>query len=112
MRLVNKKALQKLKRKNRGNRLLSKEIDNLISDIENNNWKDQIELNRARPDADCVHNGGFYFFNISIHRTMILIGFDDSEASVAWVGSHKEYDRTFKNNKSTIRNWLKSNDWI
>ena len=43
---------------------------------------------------------------------MILIEFNDSEASVAWVGSHQEYDRTFKNNKRTIRNWLKSNDWI
>jgi len=66
----------------------------------------------TRPDADCVHNDGFYFFDISIHRTMILIEFDKNEASVAWVGSHSEYDRTFKNNKKTIRNWLKSNDWI
>lgn len=69
-------------------------------------------MSQTRPDADCVHNDGFYFFNISIHRTMILIEFNDSEASVAWVGSHQEYDRTFKNNKRTIRNWLKSNDWI
>jgi len=36
MRLINKKALQKLKRKNRGNRLLTREIDKLIGDIENN----------------------------------------------------------------------------
>ncbi|MDN3643595.1 type II toxin-antitoxin system HigB family toxin [Lutimonas halocynthiae] len=112
MRLINKKALEKLKRKNRGNRLLNKEIENLINDVESNNWKNQLELSQTRPDADCVHNGGFYFFNISIHRTMILIEFNDSEASVAWVGSHQEYDRTFKNNKRTIRNWLKSNDWI
>jgi len=112
LRLINKKALQKLKRKNRGNRLLTRDIDKLISDIENNVWKDQIDLNKTRPDVDCVHNDGFYFFNISIHRTMVLIEFDENETSVAWVGSHKEYDRTFKNNKNTIRNWLKSNDWI
>ena len=38
MRLINKKALEKLKRKNRGNRLLNKEIENLINDVESNNW--------------------------------------------------------------------------
>lgn len=112
MRLVNKKALEKVKRKNRGNRQLGKEIDVLISDIENSNWNSPLEVNQSRPDADCVHNAGFYFFNISFHRTMILIEFEDDEASVVWVGSHQEYDRTFKNNKRTIRNWLKSNDWI
>jgi len=112
MRLINKKILQKLKRKNKGNKLLTREIDKLISDIEDNVWKDQKDLNRTRSDADCVHNDGFYFFNISIHRTMIFIEFDESEASVAWVGTHKDYNRTFKNNKNTIRNWLKANDWI
>lgn len=112
MRLVNKKALEKIKRKNKGNKLLNKEIDKLISDIEGNNWRNSFEMSRIRPDADCVHNDGFYFFNISVHRTMILIEFDDNEASVVWVGSHQDYDRIFKNNRNSIRNWLKSNDWI
>jgi len=43
---------------------------------------------------------------------MVLIEFDDQEASVVWVGTHQEYDATFKNNKNAIKNWLKSNDWI
>lgn len=112
MRLVNKKALEKLKRKNRGNVLLAKAVNRLIQDIEENEWEDQNELNQTRPDADCVHSDGFYFFNINVHRTMVLIEFDDNEASVVWVGSHQDYETTFKNNKNTIRKWLHANDWI
>ncbi len=112
MRLTNKKALEKLKRKNKGNTPLANAIDKLIEDIEGNDWKNQTELNESRSDADCVHSDGFYFFNISIHRTMILIEFEDGEASVVWLGNHKGYEKTFKNNKSTIKKWLKSNNWI
>lgn len=43
---------------------------------------------------------------------MIHIEFDDDEASVVWVGTHQEYENTFKNNKKTIKKWLNSNDWI
>lgn len=112
MRLTNKKILVKLKRKNRGNAPLAKAIDKLINDIDDNNWKDQNELNKTRVDADNVHSDGFYFFNINIHRTMILIEFEDNEATVVWAGTHQEYEATFKNNKNTIKKWLKSNDWI
>ncbi len=70
-------------------------------------------MKEARPDADIVHSDGFYFFNLNIHRTMILIEFDeDGEATVVWAGSHQEYDKTFKNNKSTIKKWLRDNEWI
>jgi len=112
MRLINKKALEKLKRKNKGNILLSKAIDKLIQDISNNDWKNQKEVNQTRPDADNVHSDGFYFFNINVHRTMIMIEFSESEATVVWVGTHQEYEAIFKNNRNTIKKWLKSNDWI
>jgi mRNA interferase HigB len=112
MRLINKKALEKLKRKKRGNASLSKEIDLLIQDFENHNWQGQEDLRKDRKDADCVHPDGFYFFDIEIHRTMILIEFEDDEATIIWVGDHQQYERTFKNNKSAIANWLKSKDLI
>lgn len=60
-----------------------------------------------RPDADCVHSDGFYFFDINIHRTLILIVFEDDEATVIWTGSHDDYDLTFRGNKRTIANWLR-----
>ncbi len=113
MRLIGKKHLEKLKRKNKGNTSLLKEIDRLIDDIEQSEWKNHTELRAARNDADCVHSDGFYFFNIAVHRTMILIEFDgDGEGTVAWVGNHQEYESTFKNNKNTIKKWLKTNNWI
>ena len=112
MRLTDKKILEKLKRKNKGNVHLIKAIDKLIKDIVENNWKDQTELNKTRTDADNVHSDGFYFFNINIHRTMIMIEFSDSEATVVWAGTHQEYETIFKNNRNTIKKWLKFNDWI
>lgn len=112
MRLINKKILEKFRRKNKGNTSLTKSVNKLIKDIQDNNWKDQIEIARIRPDADKVHKDGFYFFDIDVSRTMILIEFDDGEATVVWVGTHQHYETTFKNNKTTIRKWLKSNDWI
>jgi len=113
MRLLGKKRLEKLKRKNKGNVTLSKAIDQLMEDIEQNDWKNQVEIKRGRNDADCIHSDGFYFFNISIYRTMILFEFTEyGEATVVWTGNHKEYESVFKNNKSTIRKWLKANNWI
>jgi mRNA interferase HigB len=111
--LVNRSLLERLKRKNRGNIKLIKAIDKLIEDIQLNNWNSPLELKETRNDADCVHSDGFYFFNLNVHRTMILIEFDDNKrARVVWIGSHHDYDKTFRNNKNTIKKWLKDNDWI
>jgi mRNA interferase HigB len=110
--LLQKSKLLKLKRKNRGNTKLIKAIDNLISDVESTNWTNKIDVKISRPDADCVHNDGFYFFDINIHRTMILIIFEDEEAIVVWAGSHDEYDKIFKGNKSTINKWLRNQKMI
>jgi mRNA interferase HigB len=44
---------------------------------------------------------------------MILIEFDKNKrVRVIWTGSHQEYDKIFKNNKNTIKKWLKDNGWI
>ena len=112
MELLRKNKLTKLKRKNRGNRKLISAIDKLISDIESANWTKKTDVKSARPDADCVHSDGFYFFDINVHRTMILIVFDDDEANIIWTGSHDEYDKIFKGNKTTIEKWLRNQQLI
>lgn len=113
MRLIGKKKLEKLRRKNKGNNALSEAIDQLVKDIEENDWKNQVELRKNRKDANLVHSDSFYFFNILVHRIMILLEFSDyGEATIVWTGSHKEYETTFKNNKNTIRKWLRANAYI
>ena len=82
MRLIGKHKLEKLKRKNRGNISLTREIEKLIVDIEINEWENKAELKATRLDADCVHSEGFYFFNLDVDRTMILVEFEAGEASV------------------------------
>ncbi|MEN2488721.1 type II toxin-antitoxin system HigB family toxin [Flavobacterium sp. B11] len=112
MRIIGKKTILKIKKKNIGNKKLCDEIDKLITDLEKFN-PNQDSINEIRNDADCVHNDGFYFFNINIHRTLILIEFDDDgEATIVWAGTHQEYEATFKNNKTTIEKWLRKNSYI
>lgn len=96
-----------------GNIKMIAEVDRLIHDIQVNNWSSQLEVKKTRSDADCVHSDGFYFFNLNVHRTMILIEFDENKrARVVWAGSHQDYNKTFKNNKNTIKNWLKEHGWV
>ena len=100
MRVLGKKIIVKVKQKNIGNKKLCTEIDRLITDLETFDPKNQ-NITEVRNDADCVHSDGFYFFDINIHRTLVLIEFDDEgEATIVWAGTHKEYETTFKNNKT------------
>ncbi len=113
MRLTGKQILIKVKHKNKGNSLLCTAIDELIAAIEENDWKSKTAIIKDRPDADEVHNAGFYFFDLNIHRTLILIEFGlNGEATVVWCGTHAEYNSIFKNNKATIKKWLSSKGWV
>jgi mRNA-degrading endonuclease HigB of HigAB toxin-antitoxin module len=107
MKLDGKNKLIRLKAKNKGNKLLTDAIDDLIKTIESKQWKSKEEVKADRPDADQVHSDGFYFFDINIHRTMIMILVGEkAEAEVIWTGTHQEYESTFKNNKVVIKKWL------
>ena len=111
--IINKHILGKLIRKNRGNSKMKKAVQQLISDLEENDWNKPIDLIENRPDADCVYGGEFYFFNINIHRTLIMIEFEENgEATIVWAGSHDDYELTFKNNRNVIKKWLIDNNWI
>lgn len=112
MRVLGKKIILKVKKKNIGNKKLCDEIDKLIKDLEKFNPKEQ-HLKEIRDDADCVHSDGFYFFDIYIHRTLVMIEFDEQgEATIVWAGTHQEYESTFKNNKKTIEKWLRNNNYL
>lgn len=113
MRLTQKSILLKVKQKNKGNIKLCKAIDELISTIEDNSWETKEDILFDRPDADQVHSDGFYFFDISIHRAMLLLELsDDGEATVVWAGTHDDYERIFRNSKSVIKKYLSDRGWI
>ncbi|MNK03525.1 hypothetical protein D3C87_213740 [compost metagenome] len=112
MRLTRKEVLLKLKLKNQGNLKLCKAIDQLILTIEKKNWKTKEEIKTDRPDADQIHTDGFYFFDINVHRTLVLIQLNDNEATVVWAGTHDDYERIFKNTKNTVKKYLSDNCWI
>jgi hypothetical protein len=60
MRIIGKKTILKIKKKNIGNKKLCIEIDKLIADLEKFNPNEE-NINDIRNDADCVHSDGFYF---------------------------------------------------
>ncbi len=99
MDIIGKYKLLKFEKKNLGNVKLVKAIDKLLDDITSSNWQSQTELIEDRKDADCVHKDGFYFFDINVHRTLVLIVFEENEAIIQWIGTHGDYESTFKNNK-------------
>ncbi|UUC45733.1 type II toxin-antitoxin system HigB family toxin [Flavobacterium cerinum] len=112
MRIIGKKIILKLKRKNIGNKKLCDAVDKLITDLE---IFDPVreDIITIRKDADCVHSDGFFFFDINIHRTLILIEMDEEgEATIIWAGTHQEYERIFKNNRIVIEKWLKNKNYI
>ncbi|MBV7533000.1 type II toxin-antitoxin system HigB family toxin [Chitinophaga sp. sic0106] len=112
MRIFGKKILIKLKLKNKGNRKLCDAVDKLVEDLEQFDPRTS-KLAEIRKDADCVHSDGFYFLNIHVHRTFVLIDFDEEgEATIIWAGTHDEYERTFRNNKVTIEKWLRNKEYI
>jgi hypothetical protein len=111
--VTNKWILQKVRKKNIGNVKLRKAIDKLLEDLDEMIVSNPNELISKRPDADCVYGGSHYFFNINVHRTMILIEFEPyNEATILWAGSHDEYEMIFKNNRNVIKKWLIDNRLI
>jgi hypothetical protein len=112
MELAGKKILSKLKDKNRGNTQLVNSLNQLQSDLENTNSASFEHLKKLRNDIEKVHNQGFYFVDIHIHRAMLFIKIKENEATIVWAGSHQEYVRLFKNNKDSIEKWLKKNNFL
>lgn len=112
MLVVGKKHCQKVKRKNIGNQKLHSEINELISILESNEIINAIQLKELRRDTDCVHSDGFYFFDISTYRLLALIEFEEGGVTIIWIGNHQKYESIFKNNKKSIRSWLKTKNWI
>lgn len=149
VRILGIAKLKKLRKKNIGNNPLVKAIDQLIKDIKDASWTSREELQADRNDADRVHVNDFYFFDINIHRTIVLVEFssgvenneiedeivaveneeelavveektdldeeeeeDNGSVQILWVGSHEEYERTFKNDKNVIEKWLRNKGLI
>ncbi|MCE7065527.1 type II toxin-antitoxin system HigB family toxin [Dyadobacter sp. CY326] len=110
MELIGRDILSKLKNKNRGNSKLLQAIDQLIVDLESLKVDSTNNLKTLRSDFEKVHNDGFYFVNIHIHRVLLVIKVERNEVKIVWAGNHDEYVRTFKNNKKSIEKWIRIND--
>lgn len=133
MKLIGKRKLTKLAKKNRGNVKLQKSIKSFEKEIRENTWTTQQELESSTVEFDSVHSDGFYIADINIHRAMVAITFVNlkeleelegeeedikeqkkilGEVDVLWVGTHDDYQRVFGDNKDTVEKWLRSQGYI
>ncbi|WP_229208834.1 type II toxin-antitoxin system HigB family toxin [Dyadobacter luticola] len=83
---------------------MAKAIDRLIQDLENAEVDSISEIGLIRRDAEKVHNAGYYFMDIHIHRTLILIVIEERQATIVWAGNHQDYERTLKTTKRASKN--------
>ena len=130
MRLIGKRKLRKLAKKNRGNVKLQSCIKSFEKEVIEGVWTSQQELGSSTVKFDSVHSDGFYIVDINIHRAMIAITFVNlielegdeevidkkkkelGEVDILWVGTHDDYELTFGNNKDVIERWLRSRGHI
>ncbi|QRR03560.1 type II toxin-antitoxin system HigB family toxin [Dyadobacter sandarakinus] len=104
MNVEGKDILFRFLKKNRGDSRLVDAATQLIKDLEEAEVKSLDHLYKLRNGVDKVHNDGFYFFDVNLHRALILVRFFADRAIIVWFGSHKQYMSTFKNNKNSIEN--------
>ena len=140
MKLIGKRKLTKLAKKNTGNVKLQKCIKAFEKEVTQRIWTNQQELSSSTITFDSVHPDGFYIADIHVHRAMVAITFINlkeleeldneletlgveekiieeqkrelGEVGVLWVGTHDEYERVFGNNKAVIEKWLRSQGHI
>lgn len=103
MYVIGKKVVFKYTKKDRN---LLNEFNKFITAIETAVWKNGQDVKDSFKDADHIGEN-IYIFNIKSSRSLLLIYFDDNEIEIVWAGSHNDYERLFKNNKSTILKYLK-----
>lgn len=77
MKLIGKRKLTKLARKNSGNVKLLKCIKSFEKEVIEGVWTSQQELGSSTVKFDSVHPEGFYIADINIHRAMVAITFVD-----------------------------------
>ena len=137
MKLIGKRKLTKLSHKNKGNVKLQKCLKTFEDTVLQNVWTNQQELiSNGIVTFNSVHPDGFYIADVNIHRAMVAITFVDlkeliaieagetdleeienltkelGEVDVLWIGTHDEYELTFKNNKAVIEKWLRTQGYI
>lgn len=76
----------------------------LINVLENAEIHSQEHFRTLRRDAEKVHNEGFYFVDIIVHRALLLVLIEEKQVRVVWAGNHQEYERILKTTKTASRN--------
>jgi mRNA interferase HigB len=82
-------------------------VNEFVNAVQGATWNNDQDVKATFPNADRIFNN-VYVFNITgADRSLALVFFKDGEVEIVWAGNHDEYDATLKNNKDTIRKFLR-----
>lgn len=87
--------------------VLQKVINDFVEKVEKANWKNDADLKVTFPDADRIFKNVYVFDLTGSDRTLTLVYLVNEQVQIVWAGNHQEYERELKNNKDTIRKFLK-----
>lgn len=95
---------QTLDKHARNNPVLQKVLNEFV---EKASWKNGTDLKVTFPEADRIFKNVYVFNLTGSDRTLALVYFVGGQVQIAWAGNHQAYERELKNNKDTIRKFLK-----
>jgi len=91
----------------KNNTVLQKVIDEFVEKVEKAAWRNDADLKITFPDADRIFKNVYVFDLTGSDRTLTLVYFTNGQVQIVWAGNHQEYERELKNDKDTIRKFLK-----
>jgi mRNA interferase HigB len=103
MEIVGRKIILKF---TRGDATLEKAFNDFLAAVTAANWQNDADVKNTFHRADRIL-GGFYVFDIGSNHNLSLVLFNKGQFEIIWAGNHDDYEATFKNNKDTIKKFLK-----
>jgi mRNA interferase HigB len=91
----------------KNNTVRQKVVNEFVKKVQRSTWKNDADVKADFPDADRIFSNVYVFDLTGSDRTLTLVYFINGQVQIVWAGNHQEYERELKNNKDTIRKFLK-----
>ena len=103
MEIVGRKVIVKF---TKGDATLDGAFNDFLEQVTDANWQNDADVKITFPKADRAVDS-FYFFDIGSSRNFSLVNFKKGQFEIIWAGNQDDYIATFKNNKDTIKKFLR-----
>ncbi len=91
----------------KNNNTLQQVINEFLEKLKKAAWQNDADVKASFPDADRIFRNVYVFDLTGSDRTLTLVYFANGQVQIVWAGNPQAYERELKNNKDTIRKFLK-----